>query len=78
MSNGFADAPEERQRSRHDPGYVLAPSLILQKEAERRVDHMVKLLLVEPARDGLFLVERLGVEPGRDLGLDSRSQQIRN
>jgi hypothetical protein len=34
---------------------------------------MVKRGLVQPARDGLFLVERLGVEPSRDLGLDLRT-----
>ena len=30
---------------------------------------MVKGSLVQPARDGLFLIERLGIEPGRDLAL---------
>jgi hypothetical protein len=34
---------------------------------------MVKRGLVEPAGDGLFLVERLGIEPSRDFGLDLRT-----
>jgi hypothetical protein len=66
VSRRFANAPEKRQRPLHDSGDVLAPSLITQVEAERRIDHMVEGGLVEPARDGLFFVERLCLEPGRD------------
>jgi hypothetical protein len=44
-----------------------------QEKAERRIDHMIKGGLVEPARDGFLVVERLRVEPGGDLGFDLRA-----
>src|SRR5438445_11721963 len=39
---GLADAPEERERSLHDPRDVLAPGLIDEIEAERSKDHVVE------------------------------------
>src|ERR1700730_4628028 len=44
-----------------------------QEEAERRIHHMVERSLVQSARGGLLLVERLRVQPGRGLGLDFRT-----
>ena len=41
-----------------------------QVPADRRVEHMVERGLVEPARDGLFFVERFRLVPGGDLGFD--------
>src|SRR5256885_13459076 len=47
-SNGLADAPEEGQRPLHDARNVLAPSLILQEEAGRRVDYGLECGPIEP------------------------------
>src|ERR1700676_3749348 len=69
-SRSLSYTPEEGQRSLHDASDVLAPSLILQEEAGRRVDHVLERGLVEPADRGLLLVERLGLEPGRHLRFD--------
>ena len=70
VSYGLADTPKEGKRPFYDAGDVLAPGLILQKEARRRLDHVLKRGLVEPADCGLLLVERLGLEPGRHLRFD--------
>jgi hypothetical protein len=59
VSAGPADAPEERQRPLHDAGDVLAPSLMLEEEADRRIDHMVEGDLVQPARANHLLDDRL-------------------
>src|ERR1700681_3625904 len=72
VSYGLADTPKERQRSFQDAGDVLAPGLILQEEAGRRLDHGFKSGLVEPADRGFLLVECLGLEPGRYLRFDLR------
>src|SRR5215217_9243234 len=65
-------APEERQRAFADAGDVLAPRLVGEEEAGRRVDDVVERGLVEAAGGGLFLFEVLGVEPGRHFLLDVR------
>src|ERR1700676_3496522 len=70
VSYGLADTPKEGQRPFHDAGDVLAPGLILQEEAGRRLDHVLERGLVEPSDRRLLLVERLGLEPGRHLRFD--------
>src|ERR1700736_2008732 len=72
VSYGLANTPKEGKRPFHDAGNVLAPSLILQEEAGRRIDHVLKRGLIEPADRGFLLVERLGLEPGRYLRFDLR------
>src|SRR5215468_2528005 len=68
----FAHPPEERQWPLHDAGNVLTPSLMAQPEAERRKDDVVEGGLVDAARGGLFLIGRFGLEPGCNLGFDTR------
>ena len=58
-------APEERQRPLDDAGDVLAPRLVAEEEAGRRIDHVIERRLVEPRHRRLLLVEVLGVEPGQ-------------
>ena len=69
----FADAPEERQRALHNAGHVLAPSLMAEEKAERRIDHVIERGPVKPARGGFLAFERRCVELGGDLGLDQRT-----
>jgi hypothetical protein len=45
-----------------------------QVEAERRVDHVIDSGPVEAARDGLLLIERAGVVPRGNFGLNPRTQ----
>src|SRR5260370_18963145 len=71
-SNRFAHAPEEWQRPLRHACDVLAPSLMLQIYPEGRVDRVVEGGLVQPPRDGFFLVESPGLVPCRNLGLDRR------
>src|SRR5436305_1786542 len=71
--NHLADTPEEGQRARHDAADALSPGLVLQEEAQRRIDHMVKCGLVQPARGLLFFVESLSLEPAVDLRFDLRA-----
>src|SRR5215471_11004240 len=68
--HGLAHPPEERQRALDHARDVVPPSLILQEEAGRRVDHGLKRRLVKAADRGLFLVEILGVIPGGNLRFD--------
>src|SRR5271170_1791344 len=72
LSNGLADPREERKWPLPHTGDVLAPSLILQEKPEGGVDRVVERGLVQPTRDGLFLVKRLGLVPRCDLGFDLR------
>src|SRR5215212_1190382 len=71
-SRRLRHAPEERQRAFADARDVLAPRLVGEEEAGRRVDDVVERGLVEAAGGGLFLLEVLGVEPGGHLLLDVR------
>src|SRR5262245_9566555 len=66
-SGDLADAPEERQRPLDHAAHVLAPGLVGQEEAGRRIDHAVERGLVEPPYRHLFLVQALGLIPSRDL-----------
>src|SRR5215469_18110297 len=68
----LADAPEERQWPLADSGNVLAPCLILQEEAGRRLNHVVERSLIEATDRDPLLVERLRLEPGRHLCLNLR------
>src|SRR5262245_43134338 len=69
-SGDLADAPEERQRPLDPAAPVLAPGLVGQEEAGRRIDHAVERGLVEPPYRHLFLVQALGLIPSRDLRFD--------
>src|SRR5262249_24464831 len=69
-SNRLGNTPEERQRSLRDPADVLAPGIIPQIHAERRIDRLIERDLVQPPRNKLLFIERLGVVPRRDLGFD--------
>src|SRR5215510_2584633 len=71
-SNSLADAPEEGQWPLHDPADVPAPSLILQEESGRRIDHFLARSFVETADRSLLLVRCLRLVPCVDLGLDLR------
>src|SRR5262249_15727012 len=72
MSNRLSHSPEERQRPLRNPADVLAPGKISEAHAERGVDHVVERGLVQPTRDQLLFIERLGIVPGCDLGFDFR------
>src|SRR5262249_13819944 len=69
-SGDLADAPEERQRALDPAAHLLAPGLVGQEEAGRRIDHAVERGLVEPPYRHLFLVQALGLIPSRDLRFD--------
>src|SRR3954453_17479017 len=55
-SRRLRHAPEERDRSLSDAGDVLAPRLVGEEEAGRRVDDVVERGLVEAAGGGLLLI----------------------
>src|SRR5262249_39892893 len=67
ISRRFAHAPEEGKRPFHNAGDILSPGLILQEETGWRLDHGFARGFVEPADCGFFLIERLGIKPGRYL-----------
>src|SRR5215831_18881300 len=67
---GLAHPPEEGQRSFADAVHVRAPSVVLQEEAGRRVDHVLERGAVQVAHRGLFLIKACGVVPGFDRGFD--------
>src|SRR4051812_8925311 len=67
---GLRHVPEERQRTFYDAADVLAPRLIGQEEPSRCEHDVVERRLVETARGGLFLIERLRIEPGGHFLLD--------
>src|SRR2546423_6565953 len=70
MSCRLGDAPEERKRALDHPAHVLAPSLIAEEEAGRRVDDVIQRGFVEPPDRRLLLVRGLGLVPGRYLRFD--------
>src|SRR5438067_2502455 len=72
-SCGLRHAPEERQRPLHDAGDVAAPGRIAEEEAGRCIDDVFEGGLVDPGDRRLFLVDSLGVEPGRDLFFRGRT-----
>src|SRR5262245_58742215 len=72
VSCRFGDAPEEWKRALDHPAHVLAPSLITDEEAGRRVDDAIQRGFVEPADRRLLLVRRLGLVPRRHLRFDFR------
>src|SRR5262249_4833711 len=73
-SNRLGHAPEERQQPGRDPADVLAPGIIPQIHAERRVDRVIERGLVQPPRNKLLFIGRLPVVvPRRDLGFDFRN-----
>src|SRR5712671_2130940 len=67
------DPPEERQWALLNAGDAFAPSLILQEETRRRIDHVFDRRPIEPAHRSLFLVEVCCLIPGVDCGLDLRA-----
>src|SRR5262249_25847057 len=71
-SGDLADAPEERQRPLDHAAHVLAPGLVAEEEAGRRVNHVVEGGLVEPPYRGFLLVQGLGLIPSRHLRFDLR------
>src|SRR5262252_9878650 len=71
-SNRLIHSPEEWQRPLRNPADVLAPGKIPKIHAERNIDHVVERGLVQPTRNELFFIERLGIVPSRDLGFDFR------
>jgi hypothetical protein len=73
ISDNLVDVPEKRERPLRDAGDVLSPGLMLQIHPEGRVDRVVERGLVQPARGRLFVIERPGVVPRRNLGFDLRN-----
>src|SRR5581483_5232110 len=69
--SGLRHAPEEGQWSLHDTRHVLAPGRVAEEEACRRIDDVLARGLVETGDRGLFLIEALGFEPGRDFLFDA-------
>src|SRR5439155_25959578 len=70
---GLGYVPEERQRAFHDAADILAPRMISQEEAGRCEYDIVERGLVETPRRGLFLLERLRIEPGGHFLLNVRN-----
>src|SRR5262249_25849595 len=72
-SNRLVHSPEERQRALRNPADVLAPGKIPEIHAERDINHVVERGPVQPTRNKLLFIERLGIVPSRDLGFDFRN-----
>jgi hypothetical protein len=62
----LADAPEKGQWRWHNAPDILAPSMMTEKHAERRVEDMVEGGLVQPSSNRLLLIGTLCVKPRRD------------